>query len=185
MESIVAKNPTAILIAGQSPRDLSVERDRPECRASPFGPSHGWERDISNQNPQTQALGHPTDAPPASIKCAWLTTDSTYKFNIAPYLRDSNFTADQSNQKGTGDISYVWTRERWRYSNTSTAAIIRAEGVQHWHGRALTRSNASGSIETLGPLLNPASISFLKQSRTKSKDQETGAKLRSGISCTV
>lgn len=44
-----------------------------------------------------------------------LTTDSDHKFNIAPNLLDRNFTADQPNQKWAGDISYVWTRERWLY----------------------------------------------------------------------
>ena len=39
-----------------------------------------------------------------------VTTGCDHKFNIAPNLLDRNFTADQSNQKWAGDISYVWTR---------------------------------------------------------------------------
>ncbi len=39
------------------------------------------------------------------------TTDSAHTFNIAPNLLDRDFTADRSNQKWAGDISYVWTRE--------------------------------------------------------------------------
>jgi len=40
-----------------------------------------------------------------------VTTDSDYKFNIAPNLSDWDFNADAPNQKWTGDLSYVWTRE--------------------------------------------------------------------------
>ena len=44
-----------------------------------------------------------------------VTTDSNHKFNIAPNLLDRDFNADAPNQKWAGDISYVWTRERWLY----------------------------------------------------------------------
>lgn len=44
-----------------------------------------------------------------------VTSDSNHKFKIAPNLLDLNFTADGSNQKWAGDISYVWTREGWLY----------------------------------------------------------------------
>jgi len=44
-----------------------------------------------------------------------VTTDSDHKFNIAPNLLDRDFTADASNQKWAGDISYVWAREGWLY----------------------------------------------------------------------
>jgi putative transposase len=43
------------------------------------------------------------------------TTDSDHRFNIAPNLLDSDFTADQPNQRWAGDISYVWTHEGWLY----------------------------------------------------------------------
>lgn len=43
------------------------------------------------------------------------TTDSKHVFNIAPNLLNRDFTADQPNQKGAGDISYVWTQEGWLY----------------------------------------------------------------------
>ena len=39
------------------------------------------------------------------------TTDRDHKFNIAPKLRDRDFTADRPNQKWTNDISYIWTRD--------------------------------------------------------------------------
>jgi transposase InsO family protein len=42
-------------------------------------------------------------------------TDSDHTFNIAPNLLERDFTADQPNQKGAGDISYIWTREGWLY----------------------------------------------------------------------
>lgn len=44
-----------------------------------------------------------------------VTTDSDHKFNIAPNLLGRDFTANASNQKWAGDISYVWTREGWLY----------------------------------------------------------------------
>ncbi|MEL6416886.1 MAG: IS3 family transposase [Pseudomonadota bacterium] len=44
-----------------------------------------------------------------------VTTDSNHAFNIAPNLLNRDFHADQPNQKWAGDISYVWTREGWRY----------------------------------------------------------------------
>ncbi len=43
------------------------------------------------------------------------TTDSNYKFNIAPNPLDRNFAADGPNQKWAGDITYIWTREGWFY----------------------------------------------------------------------
>ena len=43
------------------------------------------------------------------------TTDSNHTFNIAPNLLNRDFTADRSNQKWAGDISYIWTREGWLY----------------------------------------------------------------------
>ena len=44
-----------------------------------------------------------------------VTTDSDHKFNIAPNLLGRNFSAEKPSQKWTGDISYVWTRQRWLY----------------------------------------------------------------------
>lgn len=44
-----------------------------------------------------------------------VTTDSNHAFNIAPNLLDQDFSADGPNQKSAGDISYIWTREGWRY----------------------------------------------------------------------
>jgi putative transposase len=44
-----------------------------------------------------------------------VTTDSNHKFNIAPNLLDRNFSADESNQKWAGDITYIWAREGWLY----------------------------------------------------------------------
>lgn len=44
-----------------------------------------------------------------------VTTDSNHAFNIAPNLLNRDFHADHPNQKGAGDISYVWTREGWLY----------------------------------------------------------------------
>ena len=44
-----------------------------------------------------------------------VTTDSNHRFNIVPNLLDSDFNSDAPNQKWTGDISYVWTREGWLY----------------------------------------------------------------------
>jgi putative transposase len=43
------------------------------------------------------------------------TTYSDHTFNIAPNLLERDFTADRPNQKWTGDISYIWTREVWLY----------------------------------------------------------------------
>jgi putative transposase len=43
------------------------------------------------------------------------TTDSHHRFNIAPNVLDSNFTAHLPNQKWAGDISYIWTAEGWLY----------------------------------------------------------------------
>ena len=43
------------------------------------------------------------------------TTDSNHTFNIAPNLLDQDFSADGSNQKWAGDISYIWTCEGWLY----------------------------------------------------------------------
>jgi transposase InsO family protein len=37
------------------------------------------------------------------------TTDSKHKFNIDSNLLDSNFLADQPNQKWASDITYIWT----------------------------------------------------------------------------
>jgi transposase InsO family protein len=44
-----------------------------------------------------------------------VTTDSDYKFNIAPNLLERDSNADAPNQKWAGDISYIWTREGWLY----------------------------------------------------------------------
>ena len=44
-----------------------------------------------------------------------VTIDSNHTFNIAPNLLKRDFRADQPNQKWAGDITYVWTRERWLY----------------------------------------------------------------------
>ena len=44
-----------------------------------------------------------------------VTTDSNYKFKIAPNPLDRNVTADQPNQKWACGISYVWTHEGWLY----------------------------------------------------------------------
>lgn len=44
-----------------------------------------------------------------------LTTDSNHTFNITPNLLDQDFSADGSNQKWAGDISYIWTSEGWLY----------------------------------------------------------------------
>ena len=44
-----------------------------------------------------------------------VTTDSNHAFNIGPNLLNRDFHADQPNQKWSGDISYVWTREGWLY----------------------------------------------------------------------
>jgi putative transposase len=54
------------------------------------------------------------------------TTDSDHTFNIAPNLLDREFTADRPNQKWTGDISYIWTREGWLY----LAVIL---DLHSWH----------------------------------------------------
>ena len=43
------------------------------------------------------------------------TTDSDHAFNIALNLLQQDFTASGPNQKWAGDITYVWTRERWVY----------------------------------------------------------------------
>ena len=43
------------------------------------------------------------------------TTDSDHIFNIAPNLLQQDFAASQPNQKGAGDITYIWTREGWVY----------------------------------------------------------------------
>ena len=43
------------------------------------------------------------------------TTDSDHTFNIAPNLLNRDFSAAGPNQKWAGDISYIWTHERWLY----------------------------------------------------------------------
>ena len=43
------------------------------------------------------------------------TPDSNHAFNIAPNLLNRAFHANALNQELAGDISYVWTRERWLY----------------------------------------------------------------------
>lgn len=40
------------------------------------------------------------------------TTDSNHSFNFAPNLANRDFFADRP---WAGDISYVWTQERWLY----------------------------------------------------------------------
>jgi len=44
-----------------------------------------------------------------------VTIDSKHTFNIAPYLLNRNFLADQPDQKWVVDISYIWTCEGWLY----------------------------------------------------------------------
>ena len=39
------------------------------------------------------------------------TTDSNHTLNIGPNLLDQDFSADVSNQRWAGDISYIWTSE--------------------------------------------------------------------------
>ena len=43
------------------------------------------------------------------------TTDSNHAFNVAPNPLDKNFSADATNQKGAGGISFIWTSEGWFY----------------------------------------------------------------------
>ncbi len=43
------------------------------------------------------------------------TTDSDHTSDVAPNLRDRNFTADRPNQKWAGYISYIRIREGWLY----------------------------------------------------------------------
>lgn len=43
------------------------------------------------------------------------TTESDHGFNIAPNVLQQDFVASEPNQKWTGDITYVWTREGWVY----------------------------------------------------------------------
>ena len=44
-----------------------------------------------------------------------VTTNSNHTFNIAPNLLGQDFSAYGPNQKWAGDISYIWTSERWLY----------------------------------------------------------------------
>lgn len=46
------------------------------------------------------------------------TTDSRGNLNIAENLLQQNFTASAPNQKWVGDITYIWTDERWLYLAT-------------------------------------------------------------------
>ncbi|SDL38103.1 Transposase InsO and inactivated derivatives [Aliiruegeria lutimaris] len=41
------------------------------------------------------------------------TTDSKHSFNIAHNLMDRDFSADRPNRRSAGNISFVWTQERW------------------------------------------------------------------------
>jgi len=43
------------------------------------------------------------------------TTDNNHTFTIAPNLLDQDLSADGSNQKWAGDISYIWIGEGWLY----------------------------------------------------------------------
>ena len=44
-----------------------------------------------------------------------MAAEGDHRCNIAPNLLDRDFTANGSNQKWAGDISYVWTQEGWLY----------------------------------------------------------------------
>ncbi len=43
------------------------------------------------------------------------TTDSQNAWPVAPNLIDQNFNAEGTDQKGSTDISYIWTAEGWLY----------------------------------------------------------------------
>ena len=44
-----------------------------------------------------------------------VTTDSEHNYPVADNLLNRNFSVDEPNKAWVGDITYIWTRERWLY----------------------------------------------------------------------